>query len=69
MDQAGDSTRRFGNKRFQVGNKRSQVGNRRSQVGNKRWQVGNKGGCRLETKETKSAAEITRSKIFKGTKI
>jgi len=50
VDQAGDSTHRFGNKRFQVGNKRSQVGNRRSQVGNKRSQVGNKIGCRLETK-------------------
>ena len=39
----------------------SAVGNRRSQVGNKRSQVGNKGGHRLETKEAKSSAEITRS--------
>ena len=63
MDQAGDSTRRFGNKRFQVGNKRSQLGNRRSQAGNKRSQVGNKGGFRLETNEAKSLAEMTCRKI------
>ena len=40
----------------------------KNQVGNKRLQVGNKGGRRLETKETKSLAEMTRSQIFKGEK-
>ena len=41
----------------------------KNQVGNKRSQVGNKGGRRLETKETKSSAEMTRSQIFKGEQI
>ena len=40
----------------------------KNQVGNKRSQVGNKGGRRLETKETKSSAEMTRSQILKGKK-
>ena len=40
----------------------------KNQVGNKRSQIGNKGDRRLETKETKSSAEITRSQIFKGKK-
>ena len=40
--------------------------NNKKQVGNKRSQVGNKEGRRLETKETKSSAEMTRSQIVKG---
>ena len=50
----------------EVGNRRSQAGNKLSQVGNRRSQVGNKVGRRFETKEAKSSAEMTRSKIFKG---
>ena len=40
----------------------------KNQFGNKRSQVGNKGGSRLETKEAKSSAEISRRQNFKGKK-
>ena len=52
-----------------VGNRRSQVGKKMSQVGNRRSQVGNKGGNRLEKKEAKSSAEMTRRQNLKGKKI
>ena len=38
----------------------------KNKVGNRRSQAGNKGGRRLETKETKSSAEITLRQNFKG---
>ena len=38
----------------------------KNKVGNRMSQAGNKGGRRLETKEEKSSAEITRNPHFIG---